>query len=163
MKKLIIINGTPGVGKSTVSKLLNQEIENSAWLDGDWCWMMNPFIVNEENKAMVESNIYHHLNNYLKNSSLKIIIFSWVIGHDQLMDKIISNIDIGSVYTYKITLMCDDDILRQRLHIDGRSEERIENSIERQKNYHLMNTVKIDTSKLSVEETVKEIGAIIGI
>lgn len=163
MKKLIIINGTPGVGKSTVSKLLNQEIENSAWLDGDWCWMMNPFIVNEENKAMVESNIYHHLNNYLKNSSLKVIIFSWVIGHDQLMDKIISNIDIDSEYTYKITLMCDDDILRQRLHTDDRSMERIENSIERQKNYHLMNTVKIDTSKLSIEETMKEIGAIIGI
>lgn len=163
MKKLIIINGTPGVGKSTVSKLLNQQIENSAWLDGDWCWMMNPFIVNEENKAMVESNIYHHLNNYLKNSSLKVIIFSWVIGHDQLMDKIISNIDIGSEHTYKITFMCDNDILRQRLLIDGRSEERIKNSIDRQKNYHLMNTIKIDTSKLSVEETVKEIGAIIGI
>jgi len=46
-KKLIIINGTMGVGKSTISKALYKNLENSVWLDGDWCWMMNPFIVNE--------------------------------------------------------------------------------------------------------------------
>ena len=50
MKKLIIINGTPGVGKTTICKALNQNVENSVWLDGDWCWMINPFKVTEENK-----------------------------------------------------------------------------------------------------------------
>jgi tRNA uridine 5-carbamoylmethylation protein Kti12 len=40
-KKLIIINGVPGVGKSTVSKELHKSLPKSVWLDGDWCWMMN--------------------------------------------------------------------------------------------------------------------------
>ena len=53
MKKLIIINGTMGVGKSTVSKELNQRLKKSIWLDGDWCWMMNPWDFSEENKSMV--------------------------------------------------------------------------------------------------------------
>ena len=57
MKKLIIINGTMGVGKSTVSELLLKEMENSVYLDGDWCWNMNPFTVNEENIEMVLKNI----------------------------------------------------------------------------------------------------------
>lgn len=63
MKKLIIINGTMGVGKTATSKALYQKLESSVWLDGDWCWMMNPFIVNEENKTMVIDNITHHFRN----------------------------------------------------------------------------------------------------
>ena len=56
MKKLIIINGTMGVGKSTVSELLLKETENSI-SDSDRCWNMNPFTVNEENIEMVLKNI----------------------------------------------------------------------------------------------------------
>ncbi len=53
IKKLIIINGTMGVGKTAISKELNKKLNNSVWLDDDWCWMMNPFTVNDENKNMV--------------------------------------------------------------------------------------------------------------
>lgn len=53
IKKLIIINGTMGVGKTATSKELNKKLNNSVWLDGYWCWMMNPFTVNDENKNMV--------------------------------------------------------------------------------------------------------------
>ena len=57
MKKLIIINGIMGAGKSTVNDLLLKETANSIYLDGDWCWNMNPFTVNEENIEMVLKNI----------------------------------------------------------------------------------------------------------
>ncbi|MGL4772778.1 MAG: AAA family ATPase, partial [Clostridium sp.] len=46
MKKLILINGTMGVGKSSTCQMLYKTIENSVWVDGDWCWMMHPFTVN---------------------------------------------------------------------------------------------------------------------
>ena len=75
MKKLIIINGTMGVGKSTVCKMLLDRLVPSVYLDGDWCWNMNPFIVSEENKAMVENNITHLLKSYLSNSEYEYIIF----------------------------------------------------------------------------------------
>ena len=65
MKKLIIINGTMGVGKTTVSERLYKSLENSFWLDGDSCWYMNPFVVNEENKKMVIENISFILNNFI--------------------------------------------------------------------------------------------------
>ena len=70
-KKLIIINGTMGVGKTTIIKMLYKELENSFWLDGDNCWMMNPFIVNEENKKMVVDNITYILNSFIKNSLVR--------------------------------------------------------------------------------------------
>ncbi|MEN6413352.1 MAG: AAA family ATPase [Veillonellales bacterium] len=68
MKKLIIVNGTMGVGKSTVCQLLLDKLKPGVYLDGDWCWNMNPFIVSDENKAMVLDNIVHLLKNYLSNS-----------------------------------------------------------------------------------------------
>lgn len=56
-KKLVIVNGAMGVGKTTTCKELSKKLQNSVWLDGDWCWMINPFVVNEENKRMVINNI----------------------------------------------------------------------------------------------------------
>lgn len=47
MKKLILISGTMGIGKSTITEELSKQTKQSVYLDGDWCWMMNPFIVNE--------------------------------------------------------------------------------------------------------------------
>jgi predicted XRE-type DNA-binding protein len=47
-------NGTIGVGKSAIATALKNELENSVMLDGDWCWMMNPWKVTEENKKMVK-------------------------------------------------------------------------------------------------------------
>ena len=50
MKKILFIGGPMGIGKTAVSERLNQLLDHSVFLDGDWCWNMDPFIVNEENK-----------------------------------------------------------------------------------------------------------------
>ena len=53
MKTLFMIGGTMGVGKTTVCQLLKRDLQNSVFLDGDWCWDANPFQVTDETKAMV--------------------------------------------------------------------------------------------------------------
>lgn len=60
-KKLIIINGTIGVGNTAVCSSLYKKIQRCVWLDGDSCWMMNPWprTISEENKRMVEDNVTH--------------------------------------------------------------------------------------------------------
>lgn len=88
-KKLIIINGVMGVGKTTISKALYKKLDNSFWLDGDNCWMMNPFEVTDENKFMVLDNISYILNNFIKNSKSKYIIFNWVIHTEDIMKDIL--------------------------------------------------------------------------
>lgn len=47
-----MINGTMGVGKTATSRELQKMLNNCVFLDGDWCWDMQPFIVNEETKRM---------------------------------------------------------------------------------------------------------------
>lgn len=157
MKKLIIINGIPGVGKTTVCKKLYKQILGSAWLDGDWCWMMNPFIVTEENKKMVEDNIVFLLRNFLNNSSYKCVIFNWVIGSEKIFESILSRLEDIEFQLYKITLMCSSKSLRERMIKDGREEKQIVNSINRLNFYEDMDTYKIDTANISVESVVSEI------
>ena len=39
-----------GVGKTTVGQALKKQLANCAFLDGDWCWDMDPFSSNTGNK-----------------------------------------------------------------------------------------------------------------
>lgn len=71
-----------GVGKTAVSACLKEKLEHSVMLDGDWCWDMHPFVVNEETKRMVMINITALLRSFLDCSVLEHIIFCWVM-HEQ--------------------------------------------------------------------------------
>lgn len=161
MKKLIIINGTMGIGKSTTCKELNKALDNSVWLDGDWCWMMNPFVVNDENKKMVEDNIIYLLRNFLTNSFFEYVIFNWVIHTEEIFDMILKRIDDLEFQLFKITLICNEEALKNRISIDIennlREENSIEKSLERLKLYKNMNTIKVDTSSINISQTVKKI------
>ena len=75
MKKLYLVGGTMGVGKTTICQQLKSELSNSVFLDGDWCWDASPFHVTEETKVMVVDNICHLLNNFLHCSAYDNVIF----------------------------------------------------------------------------------------
>ena len=62
MKTLLLIGGPMGVGKTSVCRCLQKKLNNSVFLDGDWCWDSNPFLVTEETKEMVMDNIGYLLN-----------------------------------------------------------------------------------------------------
>ena len=57
MKRLYLIGGPMGVGKTAVCRELQKRLDRSVFLDGDWCWDMSPFQVTSETKKMVLENI----------------------------------------------------------------------------------------------------------
>ena len=75
MKNLYLIGGTMGVGKTTVCQSLKRLLPKAVFLDGDWCWDADPFVVTEETKAMVMDNICHVLNNFIHCTEYENIIF----------------------------------------------------------------------------------------
>lgn len=161
MKKLIIINGTMGVGKSTVCNILLDKLKPSVYLDGDWCWNMNPFVVSEENKVMVINNIICLLKSYLNNSSYEYIIFCWVIHKEYIFEKLLEPLNDLEFELYKISLTCSEEALKNRLSLDIKNEIRnedvIRRSIQRLELYKKMKTTKIDVSEITPKETAEKI------
>ena len=49
---VIIINGPMGVGKTTVGKYIADHHPGTAFIDGDWCLDLHPFVGNQETKVM---------------------------------------------------------------------------------------------------------------
>lgn len=90
MKKLYLIGGPMGVGKTAASRALQARLSNCVFLDGDWCWDMRPFQVTEETRAMVLDNICHVLNNFLRCSVYEAAIFCWVMHERDIIDRILS-------------------------------------------------------------------------
>ena len=50
--KVIVINGPMGVGKTTLGKYIADKYAGTAFIDGDWCIDIHPFIGNRETKTM---------------------------------------------------------------------------------------------------------------
>ncbi len=157
MKKLIIINGTMGVGNTTTCKLLYKHFNKSIWLDGDWCWVMNPWDFNEENKEMVKKNIIFLLRGFLDNSNFEYVFFSWVIHRNDIMEWLLDELKDYNFQIYKFSLVCSEKEMERRMLLDGRSLDGIKESITRNKLYYGMDTIKIDTSDKGVDDVIAKI------
>lgn len=161
MKKLFLIGGTMGVGKTTTCQLLKTQLPNAVFLDGDWCWDADPFTVTEETKAMVQDNICHLLNNFIHCTAYNNIIFCWVMHEQQIIDNILAAINTHNCEVKPISLVCSAEVLRLRLSTDIEAGKRkpdiIERSISRLPLYEKLDTIKIDVSNLTAQETADAI------
>lgn len=161
MKTLYLIGGTMGVGKTTVCQQLKQDLPNSVFLDGDWCWDASPFQVTEETKAMVTDNICYLLNNFLHCSAYENVIFCWVMHRQSIIDSIVETLDTESCDIKCISLIANENSLRERLVADVKSgirtEDVIDRSVARISLYQTLDTIKIDTSNKTVQTIVDEI------
>jgi len=161
MKKVYLIGGTMGVGKTAVCQKLKKELADCVFLDGDWCWDANPFQVNEETKEMVRKNICFLLNQFIHCSVYQNIVFCWVMHEQEIIDSILRELDKTDCDIKSISLVCSEQVLRKRLHGDVqrgiRQEDIIERSIERIPSYYTLNTTKIDTTWKTIDQAAKEI------
>ena len=159
VKTLYLIGGTMGVGKTTVCRELNQLLPGSVFLDGDWCWDMSPFTVNAETKAMVMDNICHCLNNFLHCSGLENVVFCWVMHRQDILDDLLSRLDLTACRVLPISLTCTEEALCSRLQndIDAgiRAPDILDRSPARLPLYSGLNTRKIDTTGKTAKEIAR--------
>jgi len=155
-----------GVGKTATSRELQRLLPKCSFLDGDWCWDMNPFIVTDETKKMVEENIRYILNNFLKCSEYENIIFCWVMHEEHIIESIVSGINLQNAILYKISLICSEQSLVERLlkDVDNgiRTIDVIARSVSRLNNYELLDTIKIDVSNIDAIQASQQIINYIG-
>lgn len=161
MKKLLLIGGTMGVGKTTACQQLKTKLPNSVFLDGDWCWDMNPFVVTPETKTMVMDNICYLLNNFLNCSAYETVIFCWVMHEQGIIDEILSKVNTDTCVCYPISLTCEKEVLAARLQQDIKAGRRnadiVQRTVARLPLYEKLATKKIDVTARTPAETAEEI------
>lgn len=157
MKHVYLIGGPMGIGKSTICNQLNQDLDHSVFLDGDWCWNMDPFVVNQDTKNMVLNNITHCLNNFIHTPGIENIIFCWVMHKQEIIDKIIQKLDTEGVDIHLISLICEKEELIKRMLIDRRDNQTIRKSLQYLELYKDLDTQKIDVTTLDVQKTIDKI------
>lgn len=149
------------MGKTSTCQILKNKLPSSVFLDGDWCWNMNPFIVTEETKRMVIDNICFLLNNYIKCSVYENIIFCWVMHEQSIIDTLLSRLNSGHALIHNISMICSPEALEDRLNKDivaGIRTPKIRSrSLKKLPLYQTLNTRKIDVTNLTPEEVVASI------
>lgn len=113
-KKLIILSGSPCVGKSAVADKLFQSYENAAYCDGDWCWCVNPFSISDPRLRNGDKSMSFILSNYLQ-SNFEYVFFSSVVATDkQIREKILKDISATDYKIIGFTLTCSEETLKER-------------------------------------------------
>jgi len=123
-QKLIIISGSPCVGKTTVAEKLFESLNNSAHLD-DGIWSVNnpPFSENDPRWLRGgDKNLSFVLSNYL-NHNIEYVIFSSVFGtYESIREPILKDIAAFAANDYTtigFTLTCSEETLTERYNKRG--------------------------------------------
>ena len=160
MKRLIFVNGTMGAGKTATCRELKKLLPPCAFLDGDWCWDMEPFQVTEETKAMVQENIAFLLGQFLRCPAYETVIFCWVM-HQEAIIRELSRLDTRGVQVRVFTLLPSPAALEAHIQKDVAAGLRVpadyQRSLERLPLYQAMDTEKILTDGLTPAQAARAI------
>lgn len=169
VKKLLVIIGSNGVGKSTSAKAFLDKYTGSAFVDSDWCRAINPFPFTQETKKTVTDNLYCLIRNYLLCEEILQVVFTYGFHGERkgIFDEVIQRLcgDEEIDFVYKIIILkCDREENIRRMKVDGRDEERIARGMENTfEFYDKYNYPDIDTTEMNVAQVAEKIAEIAGI
>ena len=158
---LVMLGGTMGVGKTATGRALQKLLPACAFLDGDWCWDMHPFVVNEATKALVLGNIAYMLNSFLKCGQFQNIVFCWVLHEPEIWRQVLGRLNTQGWRGYRLALGCSPASLCARLQKDIgaglRAPDVVERSLARLPGYPGLGVPLLDTSCLTAAQAARQI------
>ena len=158
--RVIMINGPMGVGKTTIGKCIAQKYAGTAFIDGDWCMDVHPFVGNRETKTMAIDNILHMIDNYRRCSICKMIVVVWLMDEQWVYHKVMDGISDMGLEVKSVVLVCDENSLIDRWKNDKicewRTQEWLEASLESLAFFSSLENV-LDTSSRTVDQIVDRI------
>ena len=158
--QVVMINGPMGVGKTATGKYIAEKNEGTAFIDGDWCLDIHPFVGNRETKAMAIDNILHMIDNYRKCSVCRMIVLVWLMDEEWVRERLEKGVADMGLDLRSVTLVCDRDELVQRWthdHVcEWRTDEWLAVSLQSLDAFAKMDNC-IHTSGLSIEQTAEMI------
>ena len=152
-KKLILISGSPCVGKTAAGTRLFESYDNSAYLDVDWCWCVHTFSVTESPLRNGDKSMAFVLSNYLDSGFEYVFFTSVVLTDPGIRESILNGITVRDYETIAFTLTCSEETLEKRHEKRGDKGET---------NYYWLHLppypgdVVIDTDSKRIRDVVRE-------
>ena len=152
-KKLILISGSPCVGKTAVGTRLFESYDNSSYLDGDWCWCVHPFSVTDSRLRNGDRSMSFVLSNYLDSDFEYVFFTSVVLTNPMIRERILKGITAKNYEVISFMLTCSEETLKKRHDRRGDQGET---------NYYWLHLppcpgdVVVDTDKKSIWDIVSE-------
>lgn len=157
--KLIFIGGEAWTGKSTCAEMLYKQLNNSAWLDGDDVWRVNPWSTDDPRLRTSDINMAFVIQTYLRAKFDYVILSSIVLSVPSIAGRILAKIEGADYDLISFTLMADEPALTDRAQErDGNLSPKF-TVLEQSKN--ISNTRVIDTTGRSPQECVDEMLGVI--
>lgn len=160
-KKLIVIIGPNGVGKTTTAIVFKDSCPRSAYIDADWCRSINPFHpLTEATKELVISNIFCLMKNHLLCADIETIVFPYAFHGErkEIFDAVIARLREADItFDLKIVILkCSYEENVRRAREDKRDEERIQRGMRlTHEFYDNYEYPMIDTTDLTPEEVAE--------
>ena len=158
--KVVIINGPMGVGKTSVGKCIAKKYPGTAFIDGDWCLDIHPFVGNRETKAMAVDNILHMIENYKNCSVCRMIVLVWLMDDQWVRERIENGISGIKLEVRSVTLVCGREELIYRWKNDHtcewRTDEWLDFSLKSLSAFQQTENC-IDTTGYSIEEIAEAV------
>ena len=165
MKKLYLIGGPMGVGKTTVCRELKALCPPSVFLDGDWCWDMEPFQVTPETTRMVQENISFLLGQFLRCSAYETVIFCWVMHQQAIVDQVLSRLPLEGVEVRCVSLLAQPETLRERIGRDVaaglRTWDVLDRSLQRLPLYQELSTEKLWVDDMAPRQVAERLAGLL--
>ena len=158
--KVIVLNGPMGVGKTTVGKCIADRNPGTAFIDGDWCMDIHPFVGNAETREMAVDNILHMVKNYQKCSACRMAVVVWLMDDPGIVKKITEGLTALGADVKYVTLLCDEETLVSRWKndqaVEWRTDEWLKVSLRSLPGFAKMDNI-LDTGGLTVEEAANAV------
>ena len=156
--KIIIINGPMGVGKTATGKCIADRRPGTAFIDGDWCMDIHPFVGNRETKAMAVDNILHMIGNYQKCSACSMVVLAWLMDDPEVRQNLANGLATMQAEVKSVTLICDRESLISRWKNDQgcewRTDRWLEASLKSLKHFATLKNT-LDTTGLTISRTAE--------
>jgi len=157
MKTLVLIGGPMGVGKTSIGNELSKRIKKSVYIEGDLGWKGIPFVLNDTNKRKVLDNIILMIKEAFTSND--VVILGWVMDQQSTIDSISNEFDPKFIQIKSFSIIASPEQITQRLQKDfangtRKDEGVIERSLARIPLYDKVDSVKIDSTRLTIDEVV---------
>ncbi|MFW6287203.1 MAG: AAA family ATPase [bacterium] len=125
---IIVINGSVGVGKSTISWGLLERFEKAVMLDGDYIGAVHPFEIYDQERIEYLYKTITHLVKFHMSNGYNDFVLNYVFENHKELARLTAMLEEAGQEVRSFLLTCSDE--EQRKRILKRSNGRITDQVE---------------------------------